>query len=155
MASEEGNPRVIAAATQWIADNIRWVLFLAIPFQAFAARTILFRKSELNFVEHTVPLFYTTGHLFWLSMMMFAYRKVTGELPSVYMTVLSPLYFGYMYSNFISYQSRVKAFVKGMSVYIIGQFLFVLTMVVIVIVVVILLALIAPETLNKFRPIPR
>ncbi len=146
----ERNQRSIALVTQWMGDHIKWVLFLAVPFQAFAARYLFFRKSQWNFTEHTVPLFYATGHLFWIMMLTFAYRKVTGDLPAVYITTF--LYFGFMYSNLITYQSRTKAFLKGMGVYISGQVLFTLVAVILVIAVILVLALVNPGALDSFKP---
>lgn len=153
MQIAKGSERAIAVMTGWIASNIKWVLFLAVPFQAFAARFLFFRKSGLNLVEHTVPLFYVTGHLFWLSMLTFGYRSITGDLPSTFVSVLSILYFGFMYASLCTYQSRVKAFIKGMGVYIGGQFLFALVMVVIVVIAVLLLGYFYPQALESLRPL--
>ena len=85
-------------------------------------------------------------------MLTFAYRKVTGDLPAVYITALSFLYFGFMYSNLITYQSRTKAFLKGMGVYIGGQILFTLAAVILVIAVILVLALVNPGALDSFKP---
>lgn len=148
----ERNNQGVERITQWVADNIRWVFFLAVPFQAFAARFILFRRSGLNFAEHTVPLFYTTGHLFWLTMATFVFRKITGHLPSNWMSMFSIAYFGYTYTTFMDHQSRVKTFLKGVGVYVGGQFLFALTMVVVVVITVVALAFLNPDALEGFRP---
>ena len=149
---EAANQRGMARVTRWVADNIKWILFLAVPFQAFAARFFFFRKSGFNFIEHTVPLFYTTGHLFWLTLLTFTYRSVTGELPFIYTTILSFLYFGYTYSNLMTYQSKVKAFFKGMGVYLGGQVVFAVVMIIVMTGVLIVLSLINPEVLKDFRP---
>lgn len=138
---------------QWISKHLKWVLFLAVPFQAFAARYFLFRKSGYNFIEHTVPLFYTSGHLFWLTMLFFTIRSYTGgDLVLMASTPLSLLYFGYVYSNLMRYQSKVKAFFKGIGVYFGGQILFLITLTIIVIIVVLITAVIDPKLLEGFRP---
>jgi len=152
MQVEHANSVVMAGVTQWVSDNIRWVLFLAVPFQAVAARYLLFRKSGLNFAEHTVPLFYTAGHLFWLTMATFAYHKAMNDIPAVTVSILSMLYFGYVYGTFIRYQPRAKAFAKGIGVYIGGQLLFSLALVLLGIAVVVGLAILNPEALKEIRP---
>jgi Protein of unknown function (DUF3667) len=146
------NNKAVVVVTQLIATNIKWFLFLAVPFQAFAARYVFFRKSGLNFAENTVPLFYTSGHLFWLTILTFGFRKLTGELFTVFVTVASIAYFGFVYSTLMTYQSKVKAFFKGIGVYLGGQVFFTLTMTIIIIIVVVILALFNPEALEQFRP---
>lgn len=143
---------VMARVTRWVSDNIKWVLFLAVPFQALVARFVFFRKSGLNFAEHTVPLFYTAGHLFWLTMATFAYHKVMNDLPAISVSILSILYFGYVYSSFITNQPRSKAFAKGLGIYVGGQLLFALALVIVGVVVVAGLALLNPEAFEGIRP---
>jgi hypothetical protein len=136
----------------WVSDHIKWVLFLAVPFQALAARYLLFRKSGYNLLEHTVPLFYTTGHLFWLTMLVFTYKSYTGQLIIVATSVLSMAYFGYVYADLMNYQSKVKAFLKGIGVYMGGQALFAITLTIFIVVFVVIAALIDPRWLDDFRP---
>jgi hypothetical protein len=149
----EGNEKVMTKVTRWIADNIKWVLFLAVPFQAFAARYLFFRKSGYNFMENTVPVFYTTGHLFWLTIFIFGFRKIfNSEMPVIFVSILSLIYFGYTYANLMTYQSRLKSFLKGMGVYLGGQALFGLTLSILLILVIVILSFVSPEVLNDFRP---
>lgn len=46
----------------WINDNQRLISFLMIPFYVFGA-TLFFRREKLNYLEHSVLIFYTQGHL--------------------------------------------------------------------------------------------
>lgn len=153
-AMQVGDPNsvVMTRVTRWVSDNIKWVLFLAVPFQALVARFVFFRRSGMNFAEHTVPLFYTAGHLFWLTMATFAYHKVMNDLPAIAVSILSILYFGYVYSTLITHQSRWKAFSKGIGVYVGGQLLFALALVIVGVVFVVGLAMISPETFEGIRP---
>lgn len=137
--------------TQWIADHIKWVLFLAVPFQALAARYFLFRKSGFNLVEHMVPLFYVSGHLFWLTMITFVLMDLMGNLYSVVVSILSLLYFGYVYADLMRYQSKVKAFAKGIGVYIGGQLIFVFVMIICVVLTVVVLGLVNPDALKALK----
>jgi hypothetical protein len=137
---------------QWVSDHIKWVLFLAVPFQALAARYLFFRKSGYNLLEHTVPLFYTAGHLFWLTMLVFTFKSYTGQVIIVATSLLSMAYFGYVYSDLMRYQSKVKAFLKGIGVYMGGQALFALALTILIVVFVVIVALIDPRLLDDFRP---
>lgn len=148
--NEESN-NISESITRLFSDQIRWVLFLAVPFQAIAARYFLFRKSGYNLVEHTVPLFYTNGHMFWLTMLMVVVRKFTGEMYSVVDTVLSLTYFGYVYMGLMKYQSRTKAFLKGVVVYFSGLILFILTMIIVSILFLILLKVFDPEAFKALK----
>ncbi len=153
--SERASQPATQWMTQWISDHIKWVLFLAVPFQALAARYVFFRKSGYNLVEHTVPLFYAGGHLFWLTMLLFTFRGFTDEMmiaASSVSSLLSLTYFGYVYSDLMRYQSKVKAFVKGIGVYFGGQVFFVTTLTIIVIIIVVIIGLIDPKLLDDFRP---
>lgn len=152
MALARPDQKGVAMMTQWIGDNIKWFLFLAVPFQAVAARIFFFRHSGFNSVEHTVPLFYASGHLFWLTMISVLLRDIAGNLYAAPLTVLTMVYFGYLYADLMHHQSRVKAFLKGVGVYLVGQLLFVLTLTVLVILVILALAVVSPDSLELFRP---
>lgn len=153
IAVAEAGAKASSLVTQWVADNIKWVLFLSVPFQAIAARYALFRKSGYNLIEHMVPLFYVSGHLFWLTMVSFVLMSLGGELYTIIFSLFSLAYFGFMYSQLMRYQSRTKAFMKGIGVYVGGQLLFVLTLSLCIIVAVSLMALINPDALKSLKSI--
>lgn len=142
----------LALMTQWIGDNIKWFLFLAVPFQAVAARVFFFRRSGYNVVEHSIPLFYASGHLFWLTMVSVLLKRFSGELYSTPMTLLTLVYFGLMYADLMNYQPRVKAFFKGLGVYLAGQLLFVATITILMVLFLLALSVVNPEALDMFRP---
>ncbi len=141
----------VVMMTQWISDNIKWVLFFAVPFQAVVARALFFRRSGYNLIEHTIPLFYTSGHLLWLTMVSVLIKKFTGELYFAFVTILETVYYGYVYADLMRYQSRVSAFFKGIGVYFAGQLLFIVVIIVVMIVFLIVLSVVNPEALDLFR----
>lgn len=146
------NSGISTLLTQWVSDHIKRFLFVAVPFQAVAARYFLFRRSNLNLLEHVVPLFYTGGHLFWITILVFIYRKLAGEIPWMAVAAASMAYFGCMYASLMSYQSKGKAFLKGMGVYIGGQVLFGLSLTVVAIITIVILGIFSPDTLDAIRP---
>ena len=118
---------LISTVLRFISDYIKFITFLIIPIQAFSARYILFRKSNLNFVEHSILPFYIQGHLYWLTILkVLDYKFFGGLIPNVLMVTVSLFYFGYAYSNFIQYQAKWKVFLKGLGVFIIAQGIFIL-----------------------------
>ena len=111
---------------QFVSDNLKFVTFLYIPIQAFCARFIFFRKSNFNYLENTILPFYVQGHIYWLSILSLVMYKVFGAfVPSVMILLGSIILVGYANANFFNYQSRTKAFIKGVGVYILSQLLFI------------------------------
>ena len=109
---------------QYISDNLKLVSFLFIPLQAFCSRFIFFRKSGENYFEHTVLPFYIQGNIYWLSILSVILYSIFGFfLPGKISVVVSICYFGYAYADFFGYQSKVKAFLKGIGVYFFSQLL--------------------------------
>jgi len=112
---------------QFMSDNFKMLFFGMIPIQAFYARYVFFRKSELNFVENSVLPFYTAGHVYWLSIITVIIYKFTGVfMRNTVGTIISTFYIGYAYSNFFSYQPKWKAFLKGLGVYYISLITFII-----------------------------
>ena len=142
-------PKVTERIQRIVSDNIKIFAFLIIPFQTFSARYLFFRKSGYNFLEHAVLPLYIAGHLFWVTMVGGMIYKWTGHASLVADTIIGILYIGYGYSTMMTYQSRIKSFIKGVCLSVTSQLLFV----VIVAVTGILLAYwLSPETFDSLRP---
>jgi len=137
----------------FVSENMRLVAFLIIPFNAIVARYVLFRKSEMNFLEHAVLPLYLLGHLYWLSILSLVVYTFTGSffLNTISAVVLI-IYFGFAYTNFITNQSKWKSFFKGLLVYIGGQVLLMIAISIIAIVVVLIIKWANPEALELIRP---
>ncbi len=119
-----GQEKFGEAIIQFMSDNLKLVTFLFIPAQAFTSRYLFFRKSNLNYIEHTILPFYVQGHIYWLSVLSLVSYKVFGTfLNGGLSMVLSLAYFGYAYSNLFDYQSKIKSFFKGIGVYLVGYLL--------------------------------
>jgi len=135
--------------TKVVGDNLRWVSFMIIPFNGFAARYLFFRKAGLNLLEHTVLPLYLVGHMFWLSIVSSLVYLFTG---SFFLNTLSALatvvFFGFGYTTFIDYQPKWKRFFKGLGVYIIGQLLFITVFIVLILLLVVVLKLVYPQALE-------
>jgi hypothetical protein len=132
-----------------LSDNLKLISFSIIPVQAFCSRFIFFRKSGLNFIEHTVLPFYALGHLYWISIMSLVFYSLSGSFfPNWIQLIVAILYFSYAYADLFRYQSKVKSFFKGVGVYIATQLLFALLVAIVVIVVILL----NPEVFEMIRP---
>ncbi|MCA6378609.1 MAG: DUF3667 domain-containing protein [Cytophagales bacterium] len=144
-----GQEKVGEAILQFMSDNLKLVTFLFIPAQAFTSRYIFFRKSKLNYIEHTILPFYIQGHVYWLSVFSLILHKLTGTFLSVSIsTVLSLVYFGYAYSDLFDYQSKIKSFFKGIGVYIVGYLL----LMIIFSIGLIILLIVDPTVFETLRP---
>jgi hypothetical protein len=134
---------------QFMSDNFKLVAVILIPFQAFFARFIFFKKSSLNYVEHAVLPFYLQGHIQWISIFSVLSYKFTGVFfNSFLVSTIQTVFFCYAYSNFIDYQPQWKSFLKGLGIYYLSLVLFIF---------IFMLALFAivyfsPEMFNLLKP---
>jgi hypothetical protein len=144
-----GQEKFVQGMIQYIADNLKLITFIYIPMQAFVSKFLFFRKSNLNYFEHTILPFYVQGHIYWLSIFsLMSYSLFGAFINPVLLIFLSLVYFGYAYANSFSYQSKVKAFFKGIGVYLTAQLLL---MIVFIIVLTILIAT-NPSIYEMFKP---
>ncbi|MEQ1584801.1 MAG: DUF3667 domain-containing protein [Cyclobacteriaceae bacterium] len=144
-----GQAKLMQSTFELVSDNLKLVSFIVIPIQAFCSRFLFFRKSGLNFTEHTVLPFYGLGHLYWLSIVSLVVYAIFGNfLPNWIQVVVAILYFSYAYSDLFQNQSRLRAMAKGFGVYISTQLLFGL----LVAVLVILLVVFNSEVFEMLKP---
>jgi hypothetical protein len=137
---------------QFVSDNLKIFAFLVIPFQAMAARFVFFRKSNYNFLEHSVLPFYTMGHIYWMTILFGIIMKLRGISLAGYSIIFTIIYFGFAYSDFMENESKVKSFLKGVGVYVVAQFFFILTSMIIGVVVIYILSQVAPDVYESIRP---
>ncbi len=132
-----GQEKIAETIFQFISDNLKLITFLYIPMQAFISRFLFFRKSDLTYVEHTILPFYTHGHIYWISIVSLILFSSFGIfLNGSISMLLSIFYFGYAYSDLFNYQSKVKAFFKGIGVYLTSQLLLMLVFIVVLIILI-------------------
>lgn len=134
---------------QLVANNIRLFFFAWIPFQATMAKFLFFRKANMNFLEHLVMPFYLMGHGLWLTIVMAVLVKF-GFTSSMWIAVISILYFAFAYSDLMRYQNRVKAYFKGLGVWVTAYILFILAFTLVLFGVIVLVAFISPETVKNW-----
>jgi hypothetical protein len=133
---------------QWINDNQRLVSFVFIPCQVLWL-VFLFRKSALNFLEHSVMVLYLNGHFQWISIIFLFVFKFTGYfLDFSLLMLLQFVYFCFgcvqLYDMYKPFSAVVRAFFSYV-LYWISLFL------VITAVMVVVIAL-NPELVEQLRP---
>jgi hypothetical protein len=105
-------------------DNLRTSsFFVAVPITLIA--WLFFRKAGHNILEHAVLPFYVLGHIYWLfilSALSFALFGIRLDLNA--QSVIGLLFFAFACSDFYVHNSKIKAFIKGIAVYVIGYLLF-------------------------------
>lgn len=133
---DEANTANGEVLRNWFADNMKIIGFLIPLFMAWTAQKIFFRKQNLNFIEHAVPIFYLFGHWYWVSTVEALVLYFTGSpFNATIQFLLVPVYLGYGYTTFITTQPKWKSFLKGVGVYFVGYtFLMILGFIVITII---------------------
>lgn len=135
-----------------VGSNMRLIAFLIIPFNGLAARYLFFRKSGLNFLEHTVLPFYLIGHVYWLSIVSVLIYLFTGSfMINNIISVVTLFYFGFGYLTLLDNQPKWKRFLKGVGVYIVGQLLFVTAMVILIVIGLLIAYQINPEAVKALK----
>lgn len=112
----------------FLSDNMRSFSFLIILPISLTAM-LFFRKAGYNILEHSVLPFYVFGHIYWLtifSLLLYDFFEIGPYF--LEQLVVSVLFFAFATSNFYHHNSKVKAFFKGLAVYIIGYLFFVAIM---------------------------
>jgi Protein of unknown function (DUF3667) len=100
----------------WINDNQRLAAFLMIPFYVLGAK-IFFRKEKLNFLEHSVLVFYCQGHVQWLSILaLFSFAWF--ELFPSFLFLIIPQVLLYSFACMQLYKAYrpLAAFMRGLLV---------------------------------------
>jgi hypothetical protein len=132
----------------WINDNQRLVAFLMIPFYVLGAK-IFFRKESLNFLEHSVLVFYSQGHIQWLSILALFTFSWLGIFPGFLLFVSAQiLHYSFACMQLYRAYSPWKAFFRGILV---NLFFWICFIIVIVLGFVIAMAL-DPDLLEQIRP---
>lgn len=132
-----GLEKMMKSMFEKVSDNMKALSVVMIAIQAYCSRYIFFRKQGLNYIEHLVLPLYVQGHIYWLSVLSLVMYKITGNfLPGSISLILSLFFISYSYADFFKGQGKVKAFFKGLGVYITTQFIFMLVVGVIMIVII-------------------
>lgn len=132
-----GQEKYMQYLLQKMSDNMKLLSFAIIPFQAFSARYIFFRKSGYNFIENMVLPFYMQGHTNWLNILSVILFSITGSFISpVFLGLLIVFYFCYGYAVFMNYQKFWKAFFKGLLLYIVSNVFFMIAVMAVMLVVI-------------------
>jgi hypothetical protein len=152
LASGSEAPKLMDRIQRFVSDNIKIFAFLIIPFQAFSARYFFFRKSGYNFIEHAVLPLYVAGHMYWVTMIDGVIYKWTGHVSFVAHTIIGALYLAFGFSTMMTYQSRVKAFIKGVLLYFTSQLFLMILGLIVGAAIVLLTYWLSPETFESLRP---
>jgi len=150
---EYANAKAANAVQSFVSDNMKIFAFLIPPFMALVSQRIFFRKQGLNFLEHSVPVFYVLGHWYWISIIEVIQFYFTGKvLGSTAQLWLISLYLGFGYVTFVPTQPKWKVFLKGVGVYFTGITLAFIVLTVIGAAVIMVSASLFPETFEFIQP---
>jgi hypothetical protein len=96
-------------------NNMRTFSFLQIPISALFA-WLFFRKHRYNYLENSVLVFYTSGHLMWLSVINLFIFLLAGWNFSMWQVLINAGFYGFACVDFYVQGSKVARFIKGILV---------------------------------------
>lgn len=132
-----GQEKYMQYLLQKMNDNMKLLAFAIIPFQAFSARYIFFRKSGYNLIENMVLPLYMQGHTNWLNILSVLVFSITGSFISpVLLSFPLMIYFCYGYATFMKHQNFWKAFFKSLLLYITSNILFIIAIMIVMSIVI-------------------
>lgn len=100
----------------WMNNNQRLVSFLMIPFYVLGAK-LFFRREKLNYLEHSVLIFYTQGHLQWFSILSLCSLAWLGLFPGFfYFVSLQFVYYSIACVQLYRSYRPWSAFIRGLLV---------------------------------------
>lgn len=109
-----------------VMDNFRIFSFTLVVFLTVWLK-VFFRKSSLNLLEHSVMVFFVMGHMYWLTIADLIIEHTTGFKISYILSLsVMVLFFGFAVTQVYNYQSKVKAFLKGILSFFVAYLTFVL-----------------------------
>jgi len=132
----------------WINENQRLVSFVFIPFLVFWVM-LLFRKSKLNFLEHSVMVLYTQGHIQWVNIIFLFVFKFTGYFLDFSLLLL--LQFVYFCFGCVQLYDMYKPFSVVLRA-IFSQVLYWVSLVLFATVVLTVAIAMNPELIEQFGP---
>jgi hypothetical protein len=150
---DQSNTKLADLVRNWVSDNTKLLAFVIPPFMAFASRRIFFRKQALNFLEHSVPVFYLLGNWYWFSIIEAVIFRFTGFVvgSGIQLLVVS-FYLGFAYTSFIETQPKWKTFLKGVGIYWTGYMLMMLAAIIAGMAFIFIALSLDPDILDVLRP---
>lgn len=109
----------------YMALIFRFIAIILVPFYALVA-WLVFRKKRLHLLEHTVVMLYIVSHASLFSLLHGIVFKITGQAYTEASIFLSTLYCGFVYQQLLGKKEKLAAFCKGVAVYLLGMFIFIL-----------------------------
>ncbi len=142
----EGQKAMNNEVLSTVFNNFRTFSFLMAPF-FMLANWLVYRKSGLNFIEHSVVVFYAMAHPFIISNLFVITWYLFGWSPNLFLTLVSTVFYAWVCTSFFS-KNKVLGFFKGLLAWLVGYI-----MIVLLIAVGIVTYLASnPESLKGFSP---
>ncbi len=111
----------------FMTNNLKIISFIVIPFQAFVARYLFYRKSNYSYLDHTVVPLYLGGHLNILVIIgLVLFKIISVSISFSLISIVTLGYFAFTYAGLMKHQSLVKGIFKGIGIYIVTQLLLII-----------------------------
>ena len=109
-----------------MSKNMRLLNFLSVPFFGLVSLWF-YRKSNYNFLEHLVNVFYLHGHLSIFSIISVIILRFTGYQTIGYIAFISTLYYAWGVVKFYE-KKGILQWIKAIVLYMIAMLLFIITL---------------------------
>ncbi|MEM6526417.1 MAG: DUF3667 domain-containing protein [Bacteroidota bacterium] len=142
VSQQQFNDDILSA----VASNFRIFSFLMVPFFTLS-NMLFFRKAKMNFVEHTVVVFYGLGWPFILSITFLFVYAITGWFPGLWASIIVVLYYAWICTSVYA-KNKILGFIKGIFAVALAYLILVMTG----IIIGIIYTMLNPEFLETFAP---
>ncbi len=129
-----------------IASNFRIFSFLMVPLFSLSNK-LFFRRAKMNFLEHTVVVFYGLGWPFIFSIVFLFVYAITGWFPNFWVSAIVVLYYAWICTSVYA-KNKFLGFIKG----ILAVMMAYLLLIIIGIIGGFIYVVINPEFLETFAP---
>lgn len=115
-ATSENQEKFQRYFSDLMSRYMRIFSFLLIPITA-AFALLFFRKQKLNILEHSILVFYISGHLLWFSLIALFIYKLTGFNLNIYQLILQAGFYAFgCIGLYTAYRSHWAVFFRAVCV---------------------------------------
>ncbi|MEM7109411.1 MAG: DUF3667 domain-containing protein [Bacteroidota bacterium] len=129
-----------------ITNNFRIFSFITVPFFVLG-NFLFFRRAKMNFVEHSVVVFYALAWPFVISCFFLFVFKLFDYWPGAWSSLIVVVYFAWVCASFYA-KNKVLGFIKGIFSVLFSY----LIMIIIFVLSYFVYLLLNPELLKQFAP---
>lgn len=106
-----GQEQLLETMFNAMANNFRIFSFLMVPLFVLSNK-IFFRKAKMNFVEHSVVVFYGSGWPFLFTTTTLVLYAILASYPSMLVSAVAIMYYSWICANVYT-ENKILGVIKG------------------------------------------